>query len=158
MYSPALQPPQALQIPSCKLSQTPSCGKLLRAHQEPSESRYSLRQAGPRVAGSVLPIRATAPQIVGHDLKTTGLDPALRLLLACPPQRQIVGSQAPRTARAHEVTHDVEDCPHAMLALPGFFFHQREVRRTELPFCIGDVGGRSGLAGLGLVWHPKLDK
>jgi hypothetical protein len=57
------------------------------------------------------------PQIVRHRLETSGLDPALRLLVNGVPRRQIVRDHSPRTAGADHVAHGVEKRPRGMLSL-----------------------------------------
>ena len=61
-----------------------------------------------------------------------------------PPWRQVVRQQAPRAARPHDIEDAVDDLPHRPLARPARGARLRQVRRDDVPFCVGQIGLVSG--------------
>ena len=74
------------------------------------------------------------PQIMRHDFKAAGPQPALGLLLNHPPRRQIVGYHVPGASRAHQPAQRVEHRAQGVRTLWRFLRHQGEVRSAELRF------------------------
>lgn len=73
------------------------------------------------------------PQMVGHGLKTSGTDPTQRLLVPRGPRRQIVGKQAPRTARPDHPAKRLKDRFQRVFPLRSLLSHQGHKERKTPP-------------------------
>jgi len=90
-------------------------------------------------------------QIFRHRFKTSGLEPAPRLLIDRGPGRQIVRQHPPFTPGARQPAQAVEEFAQGVLALRRVCLHQRQVRHAEVPFLIGHIAQ----IGLSFIAHPQ---
>ena len=78
-------------------------------------------------------------QVLDHDLKALGSNPALRLLINDRPRRQIMRHHPPLHSGAHHISQPVEHFPQTVLPLCRIFAAKRQVRCHERPFLITNV-------------------
>ncbi len=80
-------------------------------------------------------------KVMRQFLEAAGVQPALRLLVDGSPGRQIGGHPAPGRTRLDDGAQAVEHLTQGVSPLTRLFGQERQVRRYERPFLIGDVGG-----------------